>query len=462
MDGGGETKKDYYKVLEVDYDATEEAIKSSYRRLALKWHPDKHKGDSEVTAKFQEINEAYKVLSDPATRLDYDVLGNYEIDKYSLREYLSRFKGMILTCNGLGMNHSLCLKCVSVGQKGTNGCSAPNNYWKNGSITFYTWEQLANSGAKGLLLIIGRIAESIIRPLSPEPKTHKDELNLSQIALAELKSSFHRLLVVMTVFFFRKQRQKALFIKELNKQVPCFLYEHAIERQESSVSFSSHISNRKRDAWEDANGRSHDLGQYFLPNPCSQNSELSGEMQQLRTGEQGNLNESLGLELWVSKFLSAGVPAELQDFRPNRNDLLLRVGTEALLAVPLPELHGVAGVRVIGLGGQDSSVLGPDLEWEALVVAASGAFELVHPVERGGGDGVELAGDAVAGTGEVEEEGDAVGPADEGVAFDGAGDSEEDGVVGADHVLDEGVVGESALEGAVREDDGLVLAGGTH
>ncbi|XP_068635205.1 uncharacterized protein [Aristolochia californica] len=105
MDGGEETKKDYYKVLEVDYDATEETIRSSYRRLALKWHPDKHKGDNNVTTKFQEINEAYKVLSDPAKRLDYDVMGNYEIDKYTLREYLSRFKGMILTCNGLGMNH---------------------------------------------------------------------------------------------------------------------------------------------------------------------------------------------------------------------------------------------------------------------------------------------------------------------------------------------------------------------
>ncbi|PSS04575.1 Chaperone protein like [Actinidia chinensis var. chinensis] len=98
--------KDYYKVLEVDYDATDEKIKLSYRKLALKWHPDKHKGDNAVTAKFQQINEAYTVLSDPAKRLDYDLTGNYEIDKYTLPEYLTRFKGMILTCNGLGMKHS--------------------------------------------------------------------------------------------------------------------------------------------------------------------------------------------------------------------------------------------------------------------------------------------------------------------------------------------------------------------
>ncbi|WVZ01693.1 hypothetical protein V8G54_022499 [Vigna mungo] len=94
--------KDYYKLLEVDYDATDENIKLNYRRLALKWHPDKHGGDSAVTTKFQEINEAYNVLSDPAKRFDYDLTGICEIEKYSLQEYLARFKGMILTCNGLG------------------------------------------------------------------------------------------------------------------------------------------------------------------------------------------------------------------------------------------------------------------------------------------------------------------------------------------------------------------------
>ncbi|ONK72186.1 uncharacterized protein A4U43_C04F16670 [Asparagus officinalis] len=99
-------QKDYYKVLEVDYDATDEAIRLSYRKLALKWHPDKHQGNSDVTSRFQEINEAYRVLSDPAKRLDYDISGTYEINRYTLREYLTRFKGMILTCNGLGISHS--------------------------------------------------------------------------------------------------------------------------------------------------------------------------------------------------------------------------------------------------------------------------------------------------------------------------------------------------------------------
>ncbi|KAF0933104.1 hypothetical protein E2562_013841 [Oryza meyeriana var. granulata] len=52
--------KDYYKILEVDYDASEEAIRSSYIRLALKWHPDKKQGEENATSRFQEISEAYQ------------------------------------------------------------------------------------------------------------------------------------------------------------------------------------------------------------------------------------------------------------------------------------------------------------------------------------------------------------------------------------------------------------------
>ncbi|XP_074580047.1 uncharacterized protein LOC141836453 [Curcuma longa] len=106
MESGAESIKDYYKVLEVDYDANEEVIRFNYRRLALRWHPDKHKGNSDATAKFQEINEAYQVLGDADKRREYDISGSYEINKYTLQEYLTRFKGMILTCNGLGIDRS--------------------------------------------------------------------------------------------------------------------------------------------------------------------------------------------------------------------------------------------------------------------------------------------------------------------------------------------------------------------
>ncbi|KDP41460.1 hypothetical protein JCGZ_15867 [Jatropha curcas] len=52
--------KDYYKILEVEYDASDDAIRSNYIRLALKWHPDKQKGQDSATSRFQEINEAYQ------------------------------------------------------------------------------------------------------------------------------------------------------------------------------------------------------------------------------------------------------------------------------------------------------------------------------------------------------------------------------------------------------------------
>ncbi|XP_020255858.1 uncharacterized protein LOC109832828 [Asparagus officinalis] len=100
-------QKDYYRILEVDYDATEETIRSNYIRLALKWHPDKKKGEENATSRFQEINEAYKVLSDPAKRREYDRKGVLYVLDYNTTDYLNRYKSLILTCNGLGNRFSV-------------------------------------------------------------------------------------------------------------------------------------------------------------------------------------------------------------------------------------------------------------------------------------------------------------------------------------------------------------------
>lgn len=67
--------KDYYKILGVDRKATEDAIKHAYRKLALKYHPDRNPGNKQAEEKFKEINEAYQVLSDPEKRARYDQLG---------------------------------------------------------------------------------------------------------------------------------------------------------------------------------------------------------------------------------------------------------------------------------------------------------------------------------------------------------------------------------------------------
>ncbi|KAJ0975983.1 hypothetical protein J5N97_017948 [Dioscorea zingiberensis] len=99
--------KDYYRILEVDFDASDDAIRSNYIRLALKWHPDKRKDEDTATSRFQEINEAYKVLSDPVKRREYDAKGIMYIQDNNITNYLSRYKGLILTCNGLGTRYSL-------------------------------------------------------------------------------------------------------------------------------------------------------------------------------------------------------------------------------------------------------------------------------------------------------------------------------------------------------------------
>lgn len=70
------TEKDYYELLEVAKSASGEEIKKSYRRLAMKYHPDRNPGDKEAESKFKEINEAYDVLKDEQKRAAYDRYGH--------------------------------------------------------------------------------------------------------------------------------------------------------------------------------------------------------------------------------------------------------------------------------------------------------------------------------------------------------------------------------------------------
>ena len=82
-------KRDYYEVLGVSKNASDSELKSAYRKLAKKYHPDMNPGDKEAEAKFKEASEAYAVLSDAEKRRQYDQFGNASSSlRISPRRYL--------------------------------------------------------------------------------------------------------------------------------------------------------------------------------------------------------------------------------------------------------------------------------------------------------------------------------------------------------------------------------------
>ena len=70
--------KDYYNILGVDKTADDKQIKSAYRKLSLKFHPDKNPGNKEAEEKFKEVSEAYRVLSNKDLRQRYDTYGTID------------------------------------------------------------------------------------------------------------------------------------------------------------------------------------------------------------------------------------------------------------------------------------------------------------------------------------------------------------------------------------------------
>jgi len=73
-------KRDYYEILGVSQNASESDIKKAYRRLAMKYHPDRNTGDADAEVRFKEAKEAYEVLSDGQKRAAYDQFGHAGVD----------------------------------------------------------------------------------------------------------------------------------------------------------------------------------------------------------------------------------------------------------------------------------------------------------------------------------------------------------------------------------------------
>jgi molecular chaperone DnaJ len=96
------SKRDYYEILEVSRTATDQEIKSSYRKLALKYHPDRNQGDKTAEEKFKQAAEAYAILSDGDKRARYDRFGHAGVGGGAQGFDPSQFSGFEDIFGGLG------------------------------------------------------------------------------------------------------------------------------------------------------------------------------------------------------------------------------------------------------------------------------------------------------------------------------------------------------------------------
>jgi curved DNA-binding protein len=120
---------DYYKLLGVDRNASPEAIKKAYRKLAHKYHPDKNPGNKAAEAKFKEISEAYAVLSDKTKREQYDTFGSAGFHQRFSQEDIFRGFDLNSILRQFGFNTT-----SSGGNGGFHSSAGPQQFGQFGSI----------------------------------------------------------------------------------------------------------------------------------------------------------------------------------------------------------------------------------------------------------------------------------------------------------------------------------------
>ncbi len=127
--------KDYYKILGVEKGASEDEIKSSYRRLAKKYHPDLNKTE-EAAAKFKEINEAYEVLGDSQKRANYDQFGTADGAQFGGQGGAGGFGDFFSGAGGFGDFFSDLFSGFGGGERGARAAAVGEDIYAEMNLSF--------------------------------------------------------------------------------------------------------------------------------------------------------------------------------------------------------------------------------------------------------------------------------------------------------------------------------------
>ena len=142
------SKKDYYELLGVSKDVSADELKKTYRKLAMKYHPDKNPGDKEAEKKFKEISEAYEVLKDPEKKAAYDRYGHAAFDQSAGTGYGQGGGGGFDFSSGFGSHFSDIIDEMFGGFGGGGGRSSQSS--QRGSDVRYNLEISLEEAFRGV------------------------------------------------------------------------------------------------------------------------------------------------------------------------------------------------------------------------------------------------------------------------------------------------------------------------